>query len=718
MNDIMTSGGDAEQAEQVHPELQVPAEEAAEKKPDAAEDRKNKKIAKKLFTRMDASKVEMRQFLRRWQVNVEQRLGIVSTMDGTPGVDTGAGAGMGTDLQAELNPDWSLTKTKTANLYSQVPTVQGTHENNQYAAAVPPFMKSVNYEIGMKRANAGVAMKECLNDAVNASGIAGMMVGYAARFRDKQVPKGDYKLIPADQLQQLIAAGQIPMENVPEVTDSRFFMTRISPKDLLKPREFVGSNFDDAAWIGMRGRKPWAEAKPEWKLKDDEKASLVSGGQDPTEQLKVITDGLHEAAVDDSVEYEEVYYWRYRVDPEEPSFCAIWKLVRVVGRDEPVVHEPWRGQKLLEDGRYIGSKRFPIRILTLTYVSDNAIPPSDSEAGRPQVQDLRRSRWQMFQNRKHSVPMRWYNVNQLDPLTAELIRKGEWQGMIPVNSNGERVIGEVARASYPSEDLTFDRNTKADLSETWRLGANQTGAMSYGDHTKAETNVVQQNFATGIGEERGAVTAFFLGAVEVLAGWMCLYSDFPILTDKQRQEMEQAWDQKTILHDLVLKILPDSTIVLDVNQQLDRISKFANQWGKSGYVNVKPLAILAAELSGIDPTDIVVDPQPPKPEDPNISYRFTGKDDMTNPMVLGILQKRGELPTIQELQQVIELQKQMLQLAQAPLPAPNPAGPEGVPPPTLDGPPGPPKPMDPHAPDAHPEWTLMSSVAKRQRDIG
>jgi hypothetical protein len=90
---------------------------------------------------------------------------------------------------------------------------------------------------------------------------------------------------------------------------------------------------------------------------------------------------------------------------------------------------------------------------------------------------------------------------------------------------------------------------------------------------------------------------------------------------------------------------------------------------------------------------------------------------MTNPMVLAILQKRGELPTIEDIKAVIAIQKEMLQLAVAPVAPPNPAGPEGVPPPTPDGPLGPPKPMDPTAPDAHPDWHIASSVAKRQRDI-
>lgn len=707
-----------------------PSDDESAGTPDPKLKAKNAKIAKDLFVRMTASRAEIKDFLPQWQSNVEQRLGIASTLS-TPGVQTETG-----DRKAELNPDWSLTKTKTANLYSQVPTVQGTHENVQYAAAVPLFMKSVNYELSEKRTNVGVAMNECLNDVVNASGIAGMIVGYAARFIDKQIPTQDTSLMSPQERAAAQANGALQSAVVPQMTDQRFFMTRISPKDLLKPKEFVGSNFDDAAWIGMRGRKSKSEAKSDWKLTDAELEKLGTGAQQsPTDLLTVPmgnADGTTAAMIDDSVEYEEVYYWRYKVDPDEPSFCAIWKLVRVVGRDEPVVHEPWRGQQYLQSGQFIGSKRFPIRILTLTYVSDNAIPPSDTEAGYPQVMDLRRSRFQMFENRKYSIPMRWYDVNRLDPVVAEAFKKGEYQGALPTNGDGSRAMGELARASYPSEDLTFDRNTKMDLQETWQLGPNQMGSVAGGGTTKGESNIVQQNFATRIGQERAAVAAFFLGAVEVLAGWMCLYSDFPILSDQQKATMEQAWNQKAILHDLVLKIRPDSTIVLEVNQQLDRIFKFINMTAKSGYVNVKPLLVQAAELSGIDPTEVIVDPQPPKSDDPNISYRFTGKDDMTNPMVLAILQKRGELPSYQDIQAVITLQKQMLQLSQAALSAPTPAGPDGVPPPTPDGPQGPssapaspapppppggPAPMNPAAPDAHPNWHIASTVAKRQRDI-
>jgi hypothetical protein len=670
---------------------EAPVTDATEQEPDQPDTAKNLKIARKFFTEMELGVKERDKLLTTWQANIEARMGRIGATNDTPGVTSD-----GEQQQTELNPDWSLTKTKTANLYSQVPTVQGTHENKQYAAAVTPFMKSVNYELGDKRTKIAVAMDEMLNDIVNAAGVGALMVGYAARFVDKEVPAIDLTGVPPEVVAQLQASGQIPMAKVPQITDQRFFATRISPKNLLWPKQFVGSDFDDAPWIGFSGEKSWSEAKSEWKLTDAQKEKVVTGSKESTTNSLRVSSGVSgsDAAgpvTEDIVAYDEIYYWRYRVDPDEPHFCAIWKLVRVDGLDVPVIHEPWKGQKLVGD-YYVGAKKFPVRVGTLTYITDNPIPPSDTEAGKPQVQDLRRSRSQMFMNRKFSQPMRWYDVNRLDPLVQEQLMAGTFQGIIPVNGDGSRSLGELARASYPSEDLTFDRNTRSDLQEIWQLGPNQMGGMSYGDHTKAETNVVQQNFATRIGQERGKVAKLFLGAVEVLAGWMCLYSDFPILTQEERTAMDQAWDRGRILHDLVLKILPDSTVVLDTNQELERVFKFINMTAKSGYVNVKPLIIKAAELSGIDPSEVIVDPQPPKPEDPNISYRFTGKDDMTNPMVLGILQKRGELPSEEDLQAVIKLQKTMLQLAQVALPAPNPPGPEGVPPPTPDGPVGPPPP--------------------------
>lgn len=696
----------------------------------------NEQIASRLKTRRDASIRNRKLYHNEWKRNVELRIGHIATLY-TGGLDAQD------DLQTEINPDWSLTKTKTANLYSQVPTVRLTHENKTYAGAIPPFAKALNYEISTKRANVGVPMEEGLNDMVNAAGVGAVFCGYAARFQDKTVPAIDTKLIPPEILKtlteveidtkqpldpdavgQMLLNRQMPVKRVPQVVSDSNFARRVSPVDLLWPVEFTGSNFDDGDYIGYTGRYPWAVAKSELKLTDEDYDKVISNADERNEdslRSNPERSALMEAK---TVKYHEIYYWRHRFDPNEKHFDCIWKIVFVEGRDTAVIHEPWTGQKKITtaSGRetYIGNRKFPVRVCTLTYITDNPIPPSDSAAGRPQVNDMRRSRRDMFNNRERSIPIRWFDVNRIDQAIQESLMRGTWQGMIPTNGDGGRSIGEIARASYPSENLQFDQQAQADLMQSWQIGPNQLGTQAMGDETAAAANIGQQNFATRIGQERGRVAAWFLSIVEQIAGNMVLYSDFPSLSDQEKQQMMQAWDQKQILQDLVLKILPDSQIVLDVNQRIQKLVNFLNFAVKSGYVNPKPIIVEIAELSGIDPSEVVVDPQP-KEDEPNISYRFSGKDDLMNPIVVAMLMKKSQMPSPDE----VEAAKKLLLMVQEPPQSPQPAGPEGQPP-SPEGPDGASPPPPGEAPvqaapmhptdGAHGDWHTASKVAKRSRD--
>lgn len=658
-----------------------------------------------------------RQRFPDWKTNVEMRIGRVASSASAAAALLDATD----DLESPLNPDWSLTKTKTANLMSQVPDVRLEHENVQYAAATTPFAKQLNYEISEKRANLGVAMEEVLNDVVNASGVAGVFVGYAARTVNKQMPtvatidtpQGPVPIdkFPPEAVNELMKRGAIPSQMVPQVVSDKFFGTRLSPTELLLPAEFVGSDFNEADWVG-RGpcRIGWAEGKLEFKLTDEQKGSVLKAGN-PHAEDDLRTDPDRASLMDNGkIQFTEQYYWRYRVDPDEPSFTAIWRLVYVDGIDQPVIHEPWKGQKLISPGKYAGACKFPIQVLTLTYITDNPIPPSDSAAGRPQVKDLRRSRSQMFANRDRSRPLRWIDVGsgRISPLTVDQIQQGTWQGFIPVNGDGARSIGEVARASYPSEDLSFDQKAESDLNRSWGVGENQQGMVAHSGTTKAEVQTVQANFTTNIGKERAKVARFFLNIVEVMAGLIALYSDFPALTPQEKQAMLQAWDVKTILPELVFTIRPDATIMLDTSQKLQRIERALNMTGQSGYVNIKPLIAEYLELSGIDPTTVMIDPQQ-KVEEPNVSYRFSGKDDLQNPMVVAMLKKKNLTPSPQEIEEA----KQLLLLAQMPAVPQSPAAP-AIPgaPAGADG--------QPPAPEniAHPEFNLQPRIAKRTRDVG
>lgn len=290
--------------------------------------------------------------------------------------------------------------------------------------------------------------------------------------------------------------------------------------------------------------------------------------------------------------------------------------------------------------------------------------------------------------------------------------------MIPTLGDGARSIGEIARASYPTENIEFDMQNKQDLTELWGLGPNQTGTPS-GKQTKAQVESIQANFATRVGIERNRVGMFFLRLCEVISGFMVLYSDFPILTDEERATMQKAWDNKHITSDLVLKIRPDSTIVLDTQAMIQRRMMFLNMAGKSGLVNPLPILTELAELSGLDPADVIIQPQPKPPED-NISFRFTGKEDLSDPKVMAMLVKNGRAPNPEHLTAAKKIlaasqlsleEEAALQAAQPPQPgAPQPPHPPGGgAPPHLNNPQTP--------PEARPEWSAMSKIAKRSRDV-
>lgn len=669
--------------------------------PDPPEAVDAKQIVDTFRAKIEASIKNRRKFSPDWQANIALRIGDAPTDAGDNQID---------EEQSTVNPDWSLTKTKIANLYSQVPAVQVTHENAQYAAAIPPFAKALNYELGEKRANVGVAMEEVLNDVVNAAGLGAVMVGYAARFETVMLPVEETipgpagpiqtKGIPEATLQQMAQQGLVHLQPTQRVVDYKFTVDRLSPGSVLWPAEFRGSHFANADWMGYTGELTEGDAVPEFHLTASQieqvlRSSNISSEDDLRRYPERATLSARKV-----VRYHDLYYWRHRVDPKELSFSAIWRLVFVEGLEEPVIHEPWKGQRYdPQTRRYVGNTTFPIAVLTLTYISDNPIVPSDSAACRPQVNDMRRSRSQMFMNRERSLPMRWINTNRIDSDIVAIIQRGRWQGLIPVIGRGDDAMGETARASYPAEDRTFDHDNKSDMLEAWGIGPNQQGMTTSGATAK-EVGITQQNFSTRIGQDKAKVSKFFLTICELLAGWMALYSDFPTLTVQERQVMHGAWDEQRILHDLVLKIRPDASIAIDVNGRIKQLMQFINMVAKSGFVDMLDVYRELTELHNLDPTNSVKRPEP-QLEEPNISLRLSGKEDLINPLAMAMLLKKKIAPTVEE----VEAAKKILVAAAMP-PAPEPAG----------SPPKPPAPTSvPQPPD---DYSLADKVAKRSRDIG
>jgi hypothetical protein len=668
-------------------------------------DPKTKKRNGDLRTSVELCKTYRRKLIPNWSVSIDYRRGKPYTTQSDSD-------------QIAVNLDWSLTKVKQASLFSQVPQVRVNHGEDLLPKTAPwsiAFQKKLNDVI--RKAGIESAMEECLPDCINAAGIGVVLVSYHALTEDIQIPSTDLSTLPPELQQEAMMKGtiggqEIEMETVPRTTDTKYEITRVSPADFLWPVNFIGSDFDNAPWVGRTGRLTWAEAKRNFNLTDEDKTTIFGEDQRSTDKLSSDIDRDRDAN-DDVVSFDEVFYKEYQYDEDAKSYTAIHHVVFVHGKEDPVIDEPWKGQHIDEEsGEVLGVQKFPVRVLTLAYLTDEAIPPSDSAIGRPQVDEINKSRTQMILQRERSLPLRWADINRLDPTIMQGMMRGRLQNIIPVQGDGSRILGEIAKSNFPPENFKFDQIAKADLNQEW-LDPQLSGADV---ETKGESNNIAASAQLPRTRERAQVSSFFVEIAEVLGGLICLYED--------PQSFGQGFDPK-FSKLLDLSILADSTVLLDSNQRLQRLTQFVNEFAKSGFINIEPVLAEIATLNGLDPTVVITPPHPKPPAEPNISLRLTGVEDLMNPLTLAFLMKSGQAPDekmIEDAKKLIQssvtppeglqLQPGMPGPGQAPMlpQGPAPAGPAGPPP---GGPVAPPTPPPTPVGEAHPQWTAMTKLNKR-----
>lgn len=666
-----------------------------------------KKLHDEFLSRIAVCKVYRRKLISSWIQNIDYRRGkpFASQSD---------------EDRIAVNLDWSLTKAKHASLFSQVPQIRLDHPPESLTSG--PWLGKFEERLNDTFVTAGIqtAMDEAMPDVINAAGISAILVAHEALTEDVEIPitaPGSTPLTPSTN--PLIPTPPQTI-TIPRIVDHRYTTSRISPGDLLWPINFTGSDFDNAPWIGRSGRITWAQAVSRFKLTDEDKDSIL--GEDRT-TLDRLTHDVDKDKInsDEMVGFDEIFYKEFEYNPLAKSFNLIHHLVFIQGKDVPAIDEPWKGQKVDASGGIIGSMKTPLRVLTLTYITDETIPPSDSAVARPQINELNKSRTQFSLQRSRSLPIRGFNVNLVDPSIQQSLMRGTWQHMIPFNGNGANAIFEVQRSAMPPENFKIDAIIKADLNEMWQVGQDQNGPGAQ-DETKGQANIVQSNFQTRISQERARIAKFIVGVAEVLGGLLAL--------NEPAESFGQGFDS-SVCRTLAYSILADSTVLLDSNQRLQKLVQFLNLTAKSGWINVQPILEEMAELSGLDPSTVVQAPQPKPPVEPNISLRLTGVEDMMNPLALAFMIKSGQAPDSSLITQAMAL----IQAAVTPPPNASPNTP-----PILPGPDAPnvvseqikgtvpgqatppaiptPAPPPPAIGEAHKDWGSNPKINKRTEGEG
>lgn len=585
--------------------------------------------------------------------------------------------------EVTLPEDWSRTKQKTAQLMFQVPRVVAMPRNPVSEGAAPIFSAAINHTL--KEVSAAHMVDECLADVINACGICVSVVGYETSTRTVDIPQPNQ----AD-------GSPTPPKSMPEIVAARYTMNRLSLADFLWPAEFRVSNWDKSPWLGYKTYVPTETVKnnPKWKEKlGDGFVGGMSGA--PGGLLHHLAEDLlpvemREQASADYTGVTVVWYNRKFLDPTaHPD--ELWTIVFVDGHDEPVEDAPTLWQKWVPadangPGRYLGITKKPIRVETLVYVSDMAVPPSDSEAGRPSVREQMRARSQMLRQRDHAIPIRWYDTNRIDEEVAEQLKNGTWQDMIPMNGPGDRAIGEVARASYPKENWEFLNISKSELDSAWSLSRNGQGQMNTGRRSAEEVKTAQGATDTRLAYEKNRIERFILGNVEVLAGLMQMFhtqTDYVLLVGQDGVQRLSEWNAAKIPGQFAFELVPDSSEHLDIDVRIARALKLYNLAANSPSIRRQAIEKELIELMGFDPAKVQMEPTPGT-DKPNWSQRLDGADLM-NPIALAIMLKSSGIKLLPE--EIAEAQKIILSASTpaptavaAPPPPAQPGNPEMVPP--------------------------------------
>jgi len=527
-----------------------------------------------------------------------------------------------------IRKDFSLTEIKKALLFYQLPDVAATAKKPMFEAVAPLVGAVVNDYLSPERTNAMAMVDEVLMDLLCPAGIGVSKIGYECfvnpTMRETPAINPTTGLPALDDL-----TGQVMMQ--PNIIRESYFWNRVPPKMFLFSPKFIGSDFDQASWVGFRYSASKTATMRTFELTEQD---LQSGSMDTSKDL--LASDVSRAAVqsdtNETVNLVEVWYRASEVDPEIGDPEIIRQLVLLEGKDgAPLVHRDSPYQTI-EDGRMVeGMRGYPIHVFSLRYVSDQSIPQSDCSASRDQVDELSKGRSQMIDQRDRAIPITLIDLQRLPKETQDKILKGEVQEMIPVNgmdATNPPAFG-LPRAQWPRENFEFNNVINRDIGETWALGQNQLGLDTDTKRTATELSLMQGGTDTRMDKERTRfLRQFAIGCQKLLAliQMFATEQDFARVADPEGATVLQAWDANTIAGEYSITLAPDSSQRIDAVAEKKRALDIFTMFGNDPLTNQVELRKQTWRKLGMNAERLVLQPQPKPPEKPQVSVSIKGED--------------------------------------------------------------------------------------------
>ena len=283
--------------------------------------------------------------------------------------------------------------------------------------------------------------------------------------------------------------------------------------------------------------------------------------------------------------------------------------------------------------------------------------------------------------------MRWIDIERVgDERVRRLITKGEYYDIIPVQGNGDELMGQIAQAQYPRENFTFQEIGMGDVNRSWALGANQEGVREDTVRTATELSLIQQATDNRLTGEKGAVTDHWLDIMQTASVYLQLYAkdeDYVEIVGVEGQKELAAWDRNAVQGEFLFDIIPNSSNRPDEAHERDLALNIYNLMSNSPFVNTKQLVKeTLAKMGHEDPDRLLQDPPEQKAEGPRVSMSI--KSESLSPLAA----------EVENVELVLNAMGMQIDLKSGVANAPEPPLPEGS---VDDGPVGTADAVDPHS---------------------
>lgn len=546
------------------------------------------------------------------------------------------------------NRDFTLVEQKKAQLFFQSPEV---------SVKASPLMVGnedvliahehiLNEYLGPDRLCAIGMMEEAIHD-IETCGFGVTKMGYESITVNVKQPQPVPDPTTGAPATDPLTGEPITVEvDVPVPIKEELFWRRVSPMKVILPATFKDRNYDNAPWMATKFRLSKNEMRLYYNLDVEAKA-----GADE-DRLSKDREGADDTD-DKAVEGYEVWYRACLYDEKTKHPDLLRCLVLVEGREEPIKHVDSPYQSFDELGRMTPDSLvgFPIHIFAARHQPDSAYVMADTAISRPQVNELNKFREQQIQMRDSNIPIRIAHPDIPDEV-LDKFRQADYRTApikIPSeawNATAGDPIKEIAKATYPRENFTFEEKQDADIARTHAMDANQSGVQAETQRTATELQLVQTNANVRLDAERQRIIRQYVRGVTKFSALLQRFLTVEKAAEIVGPEKAQAWAQtmKQIPAALAFTCAPDSALRQDAAQER-KVSIESYQFlANDPMINRQELLKQLLPKMKLT-TAVLAQPQPPQPELPKVSLSI--KSESLSPLmpeypgVLAVLKAAG-----------------------------------------------------------------------------